>query len=313
MDERAPAIVVADAASDDRRTSRAVAWLVAALVAVHFLQWTVVQPSAVQELLAFRRGDLDVGRWWAVGTYSLVQSSLVLLLLNAYALLLFGPRLERAWGTRRFVGCLALAALGGWIAHLFVGGTAPLLGASALAFGVLGAYVLRWGNEERTLAGGFTARGRWVAGFAAAILVLVGLDEPIGGGGAFLAHLGGAGAAWVFARSTSVLLVERFRDGVSAMPDDPPEDQPPRAVPKTLPRSRAQRETIDDVVARTNAEGTRRALPTRRRKDPERAPSADVPPTIDAILDRISAVGLDRLTPDERRVLDDHSRRLRDG
>jgi hypothetical protein len=33
---------------------------------------------------------------------------------------------------------------------------------------------------------------------------------------------------------------------------------------------------------------------------------------VDAILDKISAEGIDRLTPDERRVLDDHSRRLRD-
>jgi hypothetical protein len=30
-----------------------------------------------------------------------------------------------------------------------------------------------------------------------------------------------------------------------------------------------------------------------------------------AILDKISAEGIDCLTPDERRVLDDHSRRLR--
>jgi hypothetical protein len=110
-----------------------------------------------------------------------------------------------------------------------------------------------------------------------------------------------------------VLFVERFREGVSAMPDEPPDDQPPRAVPKTLPRSRAQRETIDDVVARANETGARRTSPTRRRQNPDQQAKATEPPTMDSILDKISAEGLDRLTPAERRVLDDHSRRLRDG
>lgn len=291
-----------------------VLWLMCALAAVQFVQWTVIQPAEAQRLLAFTSGDLDAGRWWSVGTYALVQPSTMLLAMNLYALVLFGPRLERSWGSRRLAGFVALAALGGWVAHLFVGGGQPLLGASAIGFGVMGAYALRWGNEERVLPGGFTARERWGIAFTFALTLLIGMQEPIGGGLAFFAHLGGVGAAWVFAGATSVLFVERFHDGVSAMPDDPPDDQPPRAVPRTLPRSRAQRETIDDVVARTNAEPVRRHAPTRRPKDPElSAVEAEAPPTIDAILDKISAEGMDHLTPDERRVLDEHSRRLRDG
>lgn len=293
----------------------AVTWLVAWIAAAHFLQWTVVQPADVQELFAFRRGDLDAGRWWSAATYALVQPSATLLLLNVYALALFGPRLERFWGVRRFLGFTALAALGGWIVHLFVGGAQPLLGATAIGFGVMGAYALRWGHEERILLGGFVARERWGVAFTAAVTLLAGMQEPVGGGIAFLAHLGGFGAAWVFGRTTSVLFVERFREGVSAMPDEPPEDQPPRAVPKTLPRARGQRETIDEVVARTNAETARRNAPTRRRRDAETPTATDVPapPPIDAILDKISAEGMDGLTPDERQVLNDHSRRLRDG
>jgi len=292
----------------------AVLWLACALAGTHFVQWTVIQPAEAQRLLAFTPGDLDAGRWWSVATYALVHPSTMLLALNVYAIVLFGPRLERFWGSRRFVGFATLAALGGWIAHLFVGGAQPLLGASAIGLGVMSAYAMRWGNEERVLPGGFTARERWGIAFTAAVTLLIGMQETVGGGLAFFAHLGGVGAAWVFAGATSVLFVERFHDGVSAMPDDPPEDQPPRAVPKTLPRSRSQRETIDDVVARTNAETVQRQTPRRRRPEPE--PSAaptEAPPTIDAILDKISAEGMERLTPEERRVLDDHSRRLRDG
>jgi hypothetical protein len=242
-----------------------------------------------------------------------VHPSALLLALNVYMVLLFGPRLERFWGARRFAGFAVLAALGGWMVHLFIGGEGVLLGASAIGLGVMGAHALRWGSDERLLVGGFTARVRWLAAVVGAIVLLSGLQEPIGGGVPFLAHAGGLVTAWVFARATSVLLVERFREGVSAMPDEPPEDQPPRAVPKTLPRSRAQRETIDDVVARTNAETARRNAPTRRRLP--RAPEpgvAEGPPSLDAILDKISAEGIERLSPEERRFLDDHSRKLRD-
>ncbi len=290
----------------------AVLGLVCALVAVHFLRWTVLQPEVLVEAFAFRRGDLDAGRWWSVATYALVQPSAMMLFVACYALIIFGPRLERLWGPRRLLGFSAFAALGGWMVHLFVGGDSPLLGASSVALGVTGAHALRWGTDELVLAGGFTMKVRWAAAFVGAVILLSGLQEPVGGGAVYLAHLGGLGAAWVFNRATHVLLVERFRDGVSALPDDPPEDQPPRAVPKSQPRSRAQRETLDDVVARSNAETTRR--PAAHRPAAPRPPREPVkaPMTVDAILDKISQHGLEALSADERRVLDDHSRRLRD-
>lgn len=282
--------------------------LVVALVGVHFLRWTVLRPEVLVEALAFHRGDLDAGRWWSASTYSLVQPSAMLLALAVYVLLVFGPRLERIWGARRFLGFAAFAALGGWMVHLFVGGTAPLLGATSLALGIVGAHAMRWGAEERILAGGFTVRVRWAAAFVAAVLLLTALQEPVGGGAAALAHLGGLASAWLFTRATQVLLVERIREGVSAQPDDPPEDQPPRAVPKSSPRARGQRDTIDEVVARSNAAAARR----RSESPPRAAAELHASPTVDAILDKILTHGLDGLTDEERRILDDHSRRLRD-
>lgn len=294
------------------RVTTAVGWLLALVLGAQFVQHTMLRPEDLQAL-GFRRGDLDAGRWWSVATFQLVHGSLGLTLMNAYTLALFGPRLERFWGARRFVGFVALAGLGGWMLHLFVGGDAVLLGASSTAFGLLAAHALRWGGEEYTLAGGLTVRARWLAVFVGSMILLLGLRSGPGGGAAFVAHLGGIGAAWLFVRATQVLLVERFREGVSAVPDEPPEDQPPRAIPKTLPRSRARdRETIDDVVARSNAQAARRTQTSRRPAPPE-SPAPTPAPSIDAILDKISAEGIDRLTPDERRVLDDHSRRLRDG
>ncbi len=291
------------------RFPRAVLWVVACLGLVQFLQWTVLLPEDVQGALGFRREDLELGRWWTTLTFPLAHRDGTLLLMNAYALILFGARLERTWGARRYLGFLAVAGLGGWMLQMLSGSAGILLGASAAAFGTLAAYGARWGAEPHQLAGGFETSGRWLVVLVGAILLLVGLRSGPGGGLAFLVHLGGIGSAWLFVRATPVQLVERLREGVSALPDEPPEDQLPRAVPKSMPRSRARdRDSIDDVVSRANAAAARRAQPRRRAK-PEAAPP---PPTIDAILDKISAEGIERLTDEERRVLDDHSRRLRD-
>ena len=292
------------------RITRAVLWTVSALAIVQFLQWTVVLPADVQALLGFRRGDVDVGRWWTTLTFPLAHRDVTLLLLNVYALVLFGPRLEEEWGTGRFSALLAASAVGGWILHLISGNTGPLLGASALAFAVLTAYAIRWGSVTHLLAGGLEVRGRWVTVFVGAMILLVGLRAGDGGGAGFLAHLGGIAAGWLFVRATPVLLVERLREGVSSLPDEPPDDQPPRAIPKTRPRSRARdRETIDEVLSRTNAAAARRTTPPRRAQQKPQA----APPSIDAILEKISAEGIDRLTADERRALEDQARRLRDG
>jgi membrane associated rhomboid family serine protease len=292
------------------RLPRATAWVLALLVAVEFLQWTVVLPSDVQGALGFRRADLELGRWWTTLTFPLVHRDLSLLLLNGYALALFGSRLELAWGGRRYVAFLVLAGLGSWMLQLLSGGTGLLIGASGAAFAALSAYALRWGADRHGAAGGLEVTGRWLTVIVGALVLLVGLRSGDGGGLGFLAHLGGIATAWFFVRATPVLLVERLREGVSALPDEPPEDQPPRAVPKSAPRSRGRdRETIDDVVSRTNAAAARRATPRRRAK-PE--PPA-VAPTIDAILDKISAVGMDHLTDEERRILVEHAKRMRDG
>lgn len=295
------------------RLPRTTAWVLGAMAGVHFLQWTLLLPADVLGFLGFSRGDLDAGRWWSVFTYPFVHADVASLLLSGYALAVFGSRLEREWGARRFLAFGVLATLGGWSLHLFVGGDGLLIGAAAPAFAVLAAHAMRHDDAEHPLAIGIALRGRWMVVFVAVLILLVGMRQAVGGGGAFLAHLGGVAAAWLFVRATQVTLVEQFREGISSLPDEPPEDQPPRAIPRTLPRSRArERDTIDDVVARSNAASSRRTSSSRRVASPDPIAPAE-PPTIDTILDKISAEGIERLSADERRVLDDHSRRLRDG
>ena len=60
----------------------------------------------------------------------------------------FGPRVERAWGSGAFVRYYLLCGLGGWLAHSSWRATSALVGASAAIYGVMLAYAVRWPDDE---------------------------------------------------------------------------------------------------------------------------------------------------------------------
>jgi hypothetical protein len=230
------------------------------------------------------------------------------LALNVYALWVFGPRVEWKWGSREFVRYYLFCGLGGWFAHLaFVPGNSVLVGASAAVFGVMLAYASLWSGEQLFVFGVVPATVRWLVIFVVALNIVGGVTAAGDQGGvAYLAHLGGLAAGWLYLRMTATMSLNRLRQGVSPVPDEP-EDVPPRAVPRALPRTRTrERDNIDDVVARSNAMVAKHSTPRRAPRGPQGEPTA-----LDRVLDKISAHGLESLTPDERKLLSDESRRRR--
>ena len=257
--------------------------LLLALAFVQVVQWTAVVPAELQAWAAFTRDAPVQGRWWTVLTHPWVQPDLTLLLLNVYVIGLFGFRLERTLTPRRHGRLLVLATLSGWAAHLLTGSVGMWFGASSAAYGVLAAYTVRWGEEAHLVLGRFPVRGRWLTALVAAILTLSGLEHGPG----FLAHLGGVAAVW-FLMPTGARRVAASRGSADAATAVDPSDE---------------RRTAPQQAARATAtQGDRPAAEAPR----------PAPPSIDAILDKISAEGIAHLTDEERRVLDDHSRRLRD-
>ena len=84
-------------------------------------------------------------------------------------------------------------------------------------------------------------------------------------------------------------------------------DETPRAIPRSLPRSREKVQEIDDIVAKSKAAVARRPVvaPVITKPAPKRTDE------IDLVLDKISEQGLDSLTHDERRLLEEMSKRLK--
>jgi membrane associated rhomboid family serine protease len=289
------------------RITSAVQWLIAINVAVWFLQLVFLTPSDMQSALGFQTKDLG-HQWWTIGTYMFVHGGFWLLALNMYCLWLFGPRVEWKWGTREFVRFYLFCGLGGWFVHLvFVPGDSLLLGASAAVFGVMLAYASLWPDEQLFVFGVIPTTVRWLVIFVGVLNIVGGITTTGAQSGvAYLAHAGGLAAGWLYLRMTAAVNLNRLRQGVSPVPDEP-EDAPPRAVPRALPRSRThERDSIDDVVARSNAAVAKRTISPRATREPRTELT-----TLDQLLDKISAHGLESLTSEERRLLTEESKRRR--
>jgi hypothetical protein len=107
--------------------------------------------------------------------------------------------------------------------------------------------------------------------------------------------------------------IDRLRQRVASVPDEP-DEMPPRAFPRSLPRQRGGREAreVDDIVAQSHAavaEATARAQHPEATATP---PGGGSQAELNTLLDKISAQGLAALTQAERGQLEEAARRLRD-
>ena len=124
---------------DAPRMTRGVRVLLAISVVMLFLQWTLVSDADAFAVLGFQDGSLQRTLWSAL-TYMFVHYGLWHLALNMYGLVIFGPRLEAAMGTRGFTLYFLWCGLGGSMFHLLFVRTGLLIGSSAAVFGVMFAY-----------------------------------------------------------------------------------------------------------------------------------------------------------------------------
>lgn len=279
--------------------------IVASCLALYFLQLTVLAPADVVAALGFTSGNIGQ-RWWSVATFPLVHATLLPLAVNVSVVALFGGFLERQWGTAEYARYFVICALGAWIATVATAGSGVVLtGAAAPAIGSLLAFAATSGSGGLFRIGALSLSAGWLAAGGTMVILIAGV-MAVGADAAFayLAHAAGLVAGWAYLRTASSINFVRLRDGMSPVPDEP-DDVPPRAIPRNRnPRSVPD----DDVVARSNAAvareaAVRQAAPAEQPRDPR---------ALDKVLDKISAHGLESLTADERRLLDDLSRRLRD-
>lgn len=288
----------------------AVQWLIAANVGVYFLQLTLFGGTTVFNALGLGPARFP-STWWTLVTYMFVHAGLWHIAFNMVSLWMFGPRIEQVWGARPFVYFYLWCGIGGGIAHLLLEGSAGLVGASAAIMGVLLAYALRWPDDEVYIFGVIPVKTRWLVLWLAVINLAMGISSARGGSGVgWFAHVGGLAFGWVYLRVSAFGGLDSFRKWVSPVPDEP-ED-----VFRSLPRPRPRRdrsghaEGVDDIVAKSNAIA---AKPGRPVLVPPSSGDTSRNPTerLNMVLDKISKRGIESLTSEEVRLLEDMSRKLR--
>jgi len=185
-------------------TPPVVQYLIIANLAVFMLQFLVPGVTAYGPVRPYQVWQL--GYLWEPFTYMWLHAGLGHILMNMFALWMFGSNLALAWGPRKFLRFYLLCGFGaGWVIatwpYLIMNLSPhalliPTIGASGAIYGVLLAYSLTW--PDRTIALLFppiTFRAIWL------IPGLFVMTLAFGGSGiSHIGHLGGIFVAWLYLR-----------------------------------------------------------------------------------------------------------------
>lgn len=128
-------------------------------------------------------------------TYAFLHGGFMHLLLNMYALWLFGSRMENVWGSRDFIIYYLVCVVGAALVQLVVsslsGGYYPTVGASGGVFGLLLAFGMTFPREILMLVFPPVAlQARWFVMIYGTIELWAGVTGTAAGVAHF-AHLGG--------------------------------------------------------------------------------------------------------------------------
>lgn len=251
----------------------------------------------VMQYLAFRPRDFLTTPWTLL-TYSFVHAGIWHLLGNLLVLFFFGAPLENRWGSRDFIKFYLVGVAGGALFSVLFFVLQPALaivGASAGTFALMVAFAMIWPDMEIHVWGIFPIKAKYFVGILGAINVLM-LWSP-NNGVAVLAHLGGAVAAIAYLKSPWA------PSGWGDLPSTPRKKQQRRGM-ALVPWSGKK-----PVATASTSAGTA----TQTRPAPARSAKAEreLLDDVDRILDKISANGLSSLTEEERKRLDEVSRRYR--
>ncbi|MFO8024460.1 rhomboid family intramembrane serine protease [Thiohalophilus sp.] len=142
---------------------------------------------------------------WQPVTYSFLHGGVFHLLINMYALWLFGSRMEMVWGSKAFLIYYFVCVIGAALVQLLVAGLSagpgyPTIGASGGVFGLLLAFGLTFPNERLMLLfPPVEISARWFVLIYGAIELYFGVTGSFAGVAHF-AHLGGMLFGYVLIR-----------------------------------------------------------------------------------------------------------------
>ncbi|MFN2433282.1 MAG: rhomboid family intramembrane serine protease [Gemmatimonadota bacterium] len=260
----------------DATFPQGVKWLLIACAGVFVVQ--TFAPAWFTALFGLQPAAVVHELWvWQPFTYMFLHGGLFHLLFNLLVLWMMGGEVERFWGRSEFLRYYVICGLGAAALAFVFAFDGLVIGASGAVFGVMVAFALMFPNRLIYIWFVVPVPAKVLVPvlFAIELLVVGGRD-----GVAHFAHVGGAVTGFLYLR-----LEARDRLGLEGV----------------IERWRRRRLRVHPG----GAGAARPALPAAP-ADPVREAE------IDRILDKISRTGLQSLTPEESRVLEEASRRFRD-
>jgi membrane associated rhomboid family serine protease len=235
---------------------------------------------------------------WQIFTYMFMHAGFLHIFFNMLALWMFGMELENVWGSKKFLIYYLLCGVGGALTNLAVGLLSgqggPTVGASGAVFGVLLAFGMLFPDRPIYIYFLLPIRAKYMVMLWIGIELVygvTGLEEGV----AHFAHLGGALVGFIYMAIDLRIVPFKHLFGSSKPQSTPPLDDSPRFRRYEPPVRDAQ--FFDIQTGRPVSRDSHDTDPVTQE-------------VIDAILDKISTGGYQSLTDEEKRILNEASKRI---
>jgi len=211
---------------------------------------------------------------WQLFTYMFLHGGFWHILMNMFILWMFGSDLERAWGSREFLKFYIICGVGAGLFNVAFQPSSliPIIGASGAIYGILAAYALMYPNRLVYIYFLFPVKVKYLVIF----LAVMSFFMSMGGGRdniAHFAHLGGMLIGYVYLKfNIGMWRLNSLKYKISSF---------------------KHKQKMQKVA---------------RQHEKEKILMEEV----DQILDKINKVGYDKLSKQEKRILEDASERLSD-
>ncbi|TKJ40754.1 rhomboid family intramembrane serine protease [candidate division LCP-89 bacterium B3_LCP] len=217
---------------------------------------------------------LHKGAFWQLATYMFLHGGFMHVAFNMFALWMFGSQLERVWGTRQFVKYYFITGIGAGLINVAFssGSLIPTIGASGAIFGLLLAYGVLFPNNTILLYFFIPMKAKYFV-LLFAVLEFLMARSYTADGVAHFAHLGGMAVGLLYLKGRPLL---RRMKGQAA---------------------EKRHEHKEAIQVKFDAQ--------------KLADIQSIRSEVDYLLGRVSRVGYDNLTEEERKRLEEASQLLR--
>ncbi len=266
-----------------------------------------LQPVMFRDQLG---GTVELGFYpWQLVTYMFLHGGFFHLFLNMFALWMFGVELENLWGSKKFFNYYMITGIGAGLSNLLIAplftSVGPTVGASGAVYGILVAFGYLFPDRSIYIYGILPVKAKYLV----LIYMLIEVFAVAGGsdsGIAHIAHLGGGVVGLIyllmFNRRGTVNFFGNsgFKNRFTSYTSTPGERKG-----GFIPGNGSSVEPVrfkEETDGENSVTDYKKVLDDRERDAQER---------LDAVLDKISETGYSSLTDEERKILQQESKRLR--